>query len=200
MNKQKNNKGITLIALIITIIVLLILAVVAINTVNNAGIIQYAQNAVDDYEKGQEKENSVLQEYMKYLDENGGEDDPEELTKWEKRGLTSEYVQFDKTYTNETLVLDEQNSRIGAGIKLRSDGTLAFFVITGTDYNQVDNDTIDNLINSQLFVRDNFICINWGPCYITFEFVEDNKANVYWGDNPVTNTSGLQPVGIVTVE
>jgi len=68
MNKIKTSKGITLIALIITIIVLLILAVVAINSVNKTGIINYAQNAVDDYRAGQTKENEAIQGYMEYLE------------------------------------------------------------------------------------------------------------------------------------
>jgi len=68
MNKIKTSKGITLIALIITIIVLLILAVVAINSVNKTGIINYAQNAVDEYAAGQKKENEAIQGYMEYLE------------------------------------------------------------------------------------------------------------------------------------
>ena len=67
MNKSKTSKGITLIALIITIIVLLILAVVAINSVKETGIINYAQNAVDDYGEGQTKENEAIAGYMGYL-------------------------------------------------------------------------------------------------------------------------------------
>jgi len=66
--KMRNNKGITLIALIITIIVLLILAVVAINSVKETGIINYAQNAVDEYSAGQTKENEAIAGYMEYLD------------------------------------------------------------------------------------------------------------------------------------
>ena len=45
MEKQKMNKGITLVALIITIIILLILAVVTISSVNGNGIIAHAKNA-----------------------------------------------------------------------------------------------------------------------------------------------------------
>ena len=81
MNKIKAQKGITLIALIITIIVLLILAVVAINSVKETGIINYAQNAVDEYSEGQTKENEAIAGYMEYLNkydpskkENGSKD------------------------------------------------------------------------------------------------------------------------------
>jgi len=70
MKKTKLEKGITLIALIITIIILLILAVVAIGAVNNTGIIQYAKNSADEYEKGQIEENTTLQGYMDILNEN----------------------------------------------------------------------------------------------------------------------------------
>ena len=66
--KEKNNKGITLIALILTIIVLLILAVVAINAVKGDGIISHAKNAKTDYTKAQTNEQVRLDEYTDYLD------------------------------------------------------------------------------------------------------------------------------------
>ena len=50
---------------------LLILAVVAINSVNKTGIIDYAHNAVDAYEKGQNDEEALIQGYMDYLNEYG---------------------------------------------------------------------------------------------------------------------------------
>ena len=60
---MRGQKGITLIALIITIIVLLILALVTIGAVENSNIINYAQNASEDYTDGaiqeQEQLNSV---------------------------------------------------------------------------------------------------------------------------------------------
>ena len=80
MNKLKRKnleKGITLIALIITIVVLLILAVVTISAVQDGGIIQHAKNATNEYEIGKEKEKSILQGYLDFLNGNRG-NEPEE--------------------------------------------------------------------------------------------------------------------------
>lgn len=68
--KEKNNKGITLIALIITIIVLLILAVVAISAVTGNGIISHAKNAKSQYSGAQVNEQLTLQTYLDELDKN----------------------------------------------------------------------------------------------------------------------------------
>ena len=96
MNKSKTQRGITLIALIITIIVLLILAVVAINSVKETGIIQYAQNAVEEYEKGQNKENEVIQDYMEYLQKydpsNKNEDDDDDNNNEEEFEIATYYA------------------------------------------------------------------------------------------------------------
>ena len=56
MKKIKLEKGITLIALIITIIILLILAVVTIGSIKESKIVDYAQDAANEYTIGQEKE------------------------------------------------------------------------------------------------------------------------------------------------
>ena len=67
ISNMKGSSGITLVALIITIIILLILAVVAIGAVNNTSIIQYAQNAKDEYKDGRDEENTTLGNYMDVL-------------------------------------------------------------------------------------------------------------------------------------
>lgn len=61
----KSNKGITLVALIITIIVLLILAGVSISFVLNGGILDNAQNAVNEYDNAATNE----AELMNYIDD-----------------------------------------------------------------------------------------------------------------------------------
>jgi len=68
MKKTKAEKGITLIALIITIVVLLILAAVAISSIQNDGILHYAQNAADSWNKAQINEQATLDSYLSYLD------------------------------------------------------------------------------------------------------------------------------------
>ena len=56
----KSNKGITLVALIITIIVLLILAGVSISFVLNDGILDNAQNAVNEYDNAATNEAELI--------------------------------------------------------------------------------------------------------------------------------------------
>ena len=67
MKKIKQDKGITLIALIITIIVLLILAVVTIGAITNQGIINYATNAKDDYNREAQNEAMILNGLENYI-------------------------------------------------------------------------------------------------------------------------------------
>ena len=76
---MKETKGITLIALIITIIVLLILAGVALATLTGEGsIIQNAENAVAKYNNSVEKEQMLINNVDKYL-ENGEIDSSENV-------------------------------------------------------------------------------------------------------------------------
>jgi len=71
MRKSKTQKGITLIALIITIVVLLILAAVAISSITNDGILSYAQNAADNWNKAAQNEANMLGDYLNYLNNMG---------------------------------------------------------------------------------------------------------------------------------
>ena len=78
IRKSKAQKGITLVALIITIVVLLILAAVAISSIQNDGILQYAQNAADNWNRAAANEQAMLGDYLNYLNNmgsgNGGVD------------------------------------------------------------------------------------------------------------------------------
>ncbi len=69
MKSTKTNKGITLIALIITIVVLLILAAVAISSIQENGILGYAQNAADSWNKALQNEAGMLNGYLDYLNQ-----------------------------------------------------------------------------------------------------------------------------------
>ena len=71
MRKSKEQKAITLIALIITIVVLLILAAVAISSIQNDGILHYAQNAADSWNKAMANEANMLGDYLNYLNNMG---------------------------------------------------------------------------------------------------------------------------------
>ena len=67
MQILKNKSGITLVALIITIIILLILAGVSWSFVFNGGILDKAQQAVNEYENASKKEEGLLDEIDSYL-------------------------------------------------------------------------------------------------------------------------------------
>ena len=94
MKRTKEQKGITLIALIITIVVLLILAAVAINSIQNDGILHYAQNAADSWNKAQANEQAMLGDYLNYLNNIGSGND-EVPTVTPKVG---QYVEYDVSY------------------------------------------------------------------------------------------------------
>lgn len=72
--KNKQEKGITLIALVVTIVVLLILAGVSINLVlNNNGIISKAKDAKNQYAEAQTNEEKQLNEVADWIDTKVGE-------------------------------------------------------------------------------------------------------------------------------
>ncbi len=94
--KSKTQKGITLIALIITIVVLLILAAVAISSIQNDGILHYAQNAADNWNKAAQNEANMLGDYLNYLN-NMGSGGNEAVAVTPKVG---QYVEYDVSYTD----------------------------------------------------------------------------------------------------
>ena len=68
--KNKQEKGITLIALVVTIVVLLILAGVSISLViNNNGVISKAKDARDKYAEAQTNDEKQLEETSDWIDE-----------------------------------------------------------------------------------------------------------------------------------
>lgn len=72
--KNKQEKGITLIALVVTIVVLLILAGVSINLVlNNNGVISKAKDAKNQYAEAQTNEEKQLNEVADWIDTKVGE-------------------------------------------------------------------------------------------------------------------------------
>ena len=80
MNIQilRRNYGITVISLIITIVVLLIIATVAIREAKESGMVKYAQKAVEEYDKSQKEEQTILEELekeMNKINNNNGNND-----------------------------------------------------------------------------------------------------------------------------
>ena len=98
MKKIKNNKGITLIALIITIILLLILAIVTISAVNEGNLFAHANNAARTYSERAEEENTLLSNYVSYIEEYSNKSKSENQNKWAERGITNVQIGEDKKY------------------------------------------------------------------------------------------------------
>ena len=69
MEKNRENKGITLVALIVTIVILLILAGISISTLTNTRIFEKVQEAKLKTEEVELKQNIKLEEYENELDE-----------------------------------------------------------------------------------------------------------------------------------
>lgn len=87
---MKKSKGITLIALIITIIILLILSGVAIATLNgDNGLFTRARQARNNTLEGQERENSILQEYNDIIDNSGIEEEEYTVSYKSNNGIGS---------------------------------------------------------------------------------------------------------------
>lgn len=68
MNKNKQNRGITLVALVITVIMLLILAGVTISSITNSDMFEKAKLATEKYENESKKEENTLKEYQDKID------------------------------------------------------------------------------------------------------------------------------------
>lgn len=85
--KNKNERGITLVALIITIIILIILAAVTINALTHDGLAEMAIKGAQDYDKAQQNEMNMLndidamvKETLKNIEDGTTKPKPEEPT------------------------------------------------------------------------------------------------------------------------
>ena len=67
MEKNRENKGITLVALIVTIVILLILAGISISTLTNTGIFEKAKDAREKSEVAEKQQSETLDSYEKEL-------------------------------------------------------------------------------------------------------------------------------------
>ena len=67
--KEKNIKGITLVALVITIVILLILAGISIQAITNTGLFTKAQQAKEETAKKEEEEQTVMNGYQDAIDQ-----------------------------------------------------------------------------------------------------------------------------------
>ena len=73
--REKNIKGITLVALVVTIIILLILAGVAITTLTQTGLFENAKQAKNATENAQIEEDTILGSYENKINEISGNRD-----------------------------------------------------------------------------------------------------------------------------
>ncbi len=128
--KTKTQKGITLIALIITIVVLLILAAVAISSIQNDGILHYATNAADNWNKAAQNEANMLGDYLNYLN-NMGSGGNEVVAVTPKVGQHVEYdVSYDDMY-NSTSTATKTFGKTDGWRYLGKDGENHLLISTG---------------------------------------------------------------------
>ena len=131
--KTKQQKGITLIALIITIVVLLILAVVAISSIQNDGILHYAQNATDNWNRAERNEQETLGDYLNYITNmgsgNGNTSGYEEVTL--AFAITDDM--YERTENSQTKDIYGNIIKIPAGFKILVDETTVYTGVTDID-------------------------------------------------------------------
>ena len=114
MQMLKNKSGITLVALIITIIILLILAGVSLSFVFNGGILDKAQQAVNEYENASQKEQNLLDQINKYIENElggGSTDDNVEQTE----GLITDLVKPGDYVEYNPTVIDKNGTPVDSG-------------------------------------------------------------------------------------
>ena len=178
MKRTKTNKGITLIALIITIVVLLILAAVAISSIQENGILGYATNAADSWNKAQANEETQLQNYLDYLDKHSqggtgatGYQYSTNGTSWSATVASGETYTFENLFANGTSWTLYAKSVNSAGESTSTQLTVIKFeqfVDNGNDYTYYakEGTTFADFIESTFagqthgyFISDdNFIC------------------------------------------
>ena len=99
MLKDRENKGITLVALVVTIVILLILAGISISALTNTGIFQKAKDAKGASENAEKEQKQTLSEYEK------------ELNKYTAQELTDDKINKVLSET-ENIVLKDANGNI----------------------------------------------------------------------------------------
>ena len=172
VEKQKENKGITLIALVITIIVLLILAGVSIAMLTGQnGILTQAQNAKNRTEEAQGEEENKLNEYNNIINNyvNGGTTTGGDEEESGEQAVVGEKVTGgNKPYTNNGTAIIPEGFAIVPGLDDVSQGLVI---------SDVANDT-ENTGNQ--FV--------WVPVETFSEFVRHDFGNQGIEDSDFINT------------
>ena len=102
MQMLKRKSGITLVALIITIIILLILAGVSLSFVFNGGILDKSQQAVNEYQNASQKEQDLLDQIDKYIENELGEMNTDDNVEQIEGNITDlvkpgDYVEYNPT-------------------------------------------------------------------------------------------------------
>ena len=141
--KEKNEKGITLIALVVTIVVLLILAGITINMLfSNGGIFKTAQDAANAWNEATVNEQESLNNLADQIENlvngqvgggSGGEDTPTVPPEWDLSKVTPEpsedepsiYVPVPKGFTPSTV---DGEKTVEGGFVIKQDGTNNEFV------------------------------------------------------------------------
>ena len=140
MKEIKTQKGITLVSLTITIIVVLILGAATVETVKNYGIIEYAQNASNQYREAAANEQILLDNYIDVLKEDVSDKEP---TVQIKITLTGESTVRVRDTIQLTVVDENQNTISSQDVKWTSSdenvATVKNGIVTGKTSSPSEN-------------------------------------------------------------
>ena len=185
------NKGITLVALIITIIVLLILAGVSLSFVFNGGILDKAQQAVDEYKNASEKEQDILDKIDKYLgNELGG---GTTVPSVDENGLAKENTTITTDDPNVQIVIPKGFAPVilqtGRTDSLPGENGVVKEIMPASDWNSITKEQI----NKGIVVVDNAITYTgsvpnfneyvWVPIVDSSKFARVAWNGTYYADN-----------------
>ena len=212
------NKGITLVALIITIIVLLILAGVSLSFVFNGGILDKAQQAVDEYKNASEKEQNILDQIDEYIKSEigegtgGGTDVPEEpdVPAVDSNGLAKEDTTITTDDPNVQIVIPKGFAPVilqtGGTDSLPGENGAVKEIMPKEDWNSITKEQI----NKGIVVVDHVITYDNGHLsgtvpdfneYVWIPIVDSSKfKRIAWNGSYFTGSwqNGTHPIADVS--
>ena len=175
MLKDRENKGITLVALVVTIVILLILAGISISALTNTGIFQKAKDAKGASENAEKEQKQTLSEYEK------------ELNKYTAQELTDDKINKVLSET-ENIVLKDANGNIftlpaGFKVVVNDDTGNAKTVDKGI---VIEDETDVATKGSQ------FVWVPVGKIYTDVERMEENAKTISLGRYDFDTKTGAE--------
>ena len=208
MSRQKNEKGITLVALIITIIILIILTAVTIKSFWDSHFIDLAMQGAINYTKAQGDELNVLNEIQNIIDEATSKitqvtwtEENEEIL-LELTGTTREGYEESGWYTGITITVTpklENTKATGVYItgaktetKALQEGKATFEITTNGANQEIIAQLIDDAGNNLAEITsDKFSIDNIAPEGASIAFKSNTKGSITVGASADDKLSGI---------